>query len=179
MPLILIVAGLMGVVSVGGYLLLSRPSEITETVTTPVIRTEETGPAPEQTPPTPPISEAEVVSPTPTPPTPSAPSPISETVYANGTYSEVTTYVAPSRSVHTVTTTVTITDDVITATAVTFSGDEHPTSTNWQSKFTAALQTAVVGKKITDVANSRIGGASLTSNAYNEALTKIKSSAQS
>ncbi|MBY0537998.1 hypothetical protein K2P47_01215 [Patescibacteria group bacterium] len=179
MPLILIVAGLIAILGVGGFLVISRPNDSTAEPVTPITRTEESSPAVEQTPPTSVVSEPEITTPTPTEPTPISAPADSSMEYQNGTYSEVTTYIAPSRSVHTVTTSVTLTNDVITATTVTFSGDTHPTSTNWQSKFTAALQTEIIGKKLTDVSASRIGGASLTTNAYNEALTQIKSSAQS
>ena len=41
------------------------------------------------------------------------------------------------------------------------------------------VKTLVVGKKLETISLSRVGGASLTTNAFNEALAEVKTKAQS
>ena len=48
-------------------------------------------------------------------------------------------------------------------------GYQHPL----QERFDAVYKTEVVGKKLTDINLSRVGGASLTSKAFNEAVADI------
>ncbi|KXJ97864.1 MAG: hypothetical protein UZ19_OD1000928 [Parcubacteria bacterium OLB19] len=48
-------------------------------------------------------------------------------------------------------------------------GYQHPL----QERFDGAYKTQVVGKRLEDISLSRVGGASLTSKAFNEAIANI------
>lgn len=55
-----------------------------------------------------------------------------------------------------------------------------PISVTRQEKFKAELPTVVVGKKLADLTKlDRVGGSSLTTNAFNDALAKLKAQAGS
>lgn len=55
-----------------------------------------------------------------------------------------------------------------------------PISVTRQEKFKAEIATAVVGKKLADLEKvDRVGGSSLTTNAFNDALAKLKAQAGS
>lgn len=60
---------------------------------------------------------------------------------------------------------VTVTDGVITRAAAVSMAD-HEYSKNWQGKFVAELSSKVVGKKAKDLEVDAIGGASLTTAAF-------------
>jgi hypothetical protein len=206
MPFILIIVGIIAALGFGGFLFMKQPEDSTVIIDTPVARIEEqaTGDAtlpppttstpdttPEatptetapKTPTTPAVTPTPAPTPTPTPtpaPTPTIPAPVApKTVYKNGTYTVSTSYNAPGRSTHSVDATITIKDDIITASNVGFGGDNVNTSTEYQNKFSKGYQTQVIGKNIGTVSLSRVGGASLTTNAFNKALAEVKVSAQS
>lgn len=68
---------------------------------------------------------------------------------------------------------------VITKADTTVMG-KAPISVVRQEKFKAELGTAVVGKKLADLSKvDRVGGSSLTTGAFNEALAKLKAQAGS
>ncbi|MET3805820.1 cytoskeletal protein RodZ [Nakamurella sp. UYEF19] len=96
--------------------------------------------------------------------------------YKNGKYTETGDYDSPSGT-ESVTVTVTLAADVVTATTATGSADSGP-SAQYQEQFLAGYSTEVVGKEIDSVSLSRVSGSSLTSNGFNAALEKIKSDAQ-
>lgn len=53
---------------------------------------------------------------------------------------------------------------------------KNPTSKMRQESFAAALPAAIVGKKLSELSNiDRVGGSSLTTNAFNASLAKLKS----
>ena len=173
MPLILIIVGVIAALILG-FIYTQSQSEGEIEIEAPSIRVEETAPTPE-------VPAAE--TPTDSAVT-SAPAPVAATAdtaftYTDGTYDATANYVTPGRSSHDVNVTLTVADDTITNASVTFTGDDNRTSTGWQSKFAAAYQTQVVGKKIDDVSLTRVGGASLTTGAFNKALAEVKASAQS
>jgi hypothetical protein len=189
MPFILIIVGIIAALGFGGFLFMQKPED--STIDTPVARIEEPAPVvatatpsttitPDTTP------EATQTEKTPTTPavtptsTPTTPAPVApKTVYKNGTYTVSTSYNAPGRSTHSVDATITIKDDVITASNVSYGGDNVNTSTEYQNKFSKGYQTQVIGKNLGTVSLSRVGGASLTTNAFNKALAEVKVSAQS
>jgi len=170
MPLILIVAFVITALGVGGFLFIQNPASDAIKTETPAARTEET-PSTEM--------NTEMDTNSETSATTGATSQDNTSVYANGTYSASASYITPGRSTHNVNVTLTLANDIITDTKVTFTGDENRTTSGMQSKFTAAYQTLVVGKKIDDLSLSRVGGASLTTGAFNKALEEVKISAQS
>jgi hypothetical protein len=170
MPLILIIVGIITALGVGGFLFLQTPESDITLIEAPVARVEETT-TPDTTPAVDTNSETSATTGT---------APVDDTsIYANGTYDASATYTTPGRSSHNVNITLTLTGDVITASNVTFTGDDNKTSAGLQTKFAAAYQTQVVGKKIDDVSLARVGGASLTTNAFNQALAEVKASAKS
>ncbi len=85
-------------------------------------------------------------------------------------------YLTPSRTEHTVDVSVTLTGSVITDVEVLFDGQpEGQFSNSNQGRFYNSYSSEVVGKSIEDISLSRVGGASLTSNAFNEAVQSIAS----
>jgi hypothetical protein len=113
------------------------------------------------------------VSTKPTTPTPATPA----TTYADGTRTVNTSYIAPGNANHTMTVTLALKGDIVTASSIVYGGDTVDTSKNYQSKFMAAYQSQVIGKKLDSIKLSRVGGASLTSNAFNDAVAKVKAAA--
>lgn len=198
MPFILIIVGIIAALGFGGFLFMKQPEDSSVTNDTPVARIEEqaTGDAtatppttitpdttpetiPTETAPTPDATPAPTPAPTPTP-TPTTPASVApKTVYKNGTYTVSTSYNAPGRSTHSVDATITIKDDIITASNVSYGGDNVNTSTEYQNKFSKSYRTQVIGKNLGTVSLSRVGGASLTTNAFNKALAEVKTAAQS
>ena len=94
--------------------------------------------------------------------------------YKDGTYTATTSYSVPHGS-NSITTTVTIAGGKITAVSTSNSSNDHE-SQQYIDSFESGLNSAVVGKSIT-VSPSRIGGASLTTEAFSETLTDVASQA--
>ena len=73
--------------------------------------------------------------------------------------------------------TVTIANDAVSdVTVKTVKAD--PTATQYESQFIGGIKAAIVGKKIDDLNVTRVAGSSLTSQGFDNALTKIKSDAK-
>jgi hypothetical protein len=197
MPIVIIIIGLAVAVGVGGYFL--RPEAVTSPEPEPVpeVRDAETvpdetgdnaleresvppeaGDNPTGTPePVTPVSNEDILESAPAVNSEAATEPASS-VYANGSYDINTSYLAPNRANHTVAVSFTLTNDVVTAAKISFGGDEVATSQDYQNKFVAAYESQVIGKKLDSIKLSRVGGASLTSNAFNDAVAKVKVAAQ-
>ncbi|MDI6944112.1 FMN-binding protein [Microbacterium barkeri] len=95
--------------------------------------------------------------------------------YADGTYTAEGSYQTPE-TVETVSVTVTIEDDVVTAVEVT--GDPQAAeSRQYQSQFIAGIADEVVGVALDDLAVDRVAGSSLTSGGFNAAIEQIKQDA--
>ncbi len=95
--------------------------------------------------------------------------------YVDGTYTAEGAYATPE-TVESISVTVTLKDDVITAVKV--SGDPQAQQTvEYQSKFIGGISDAVVGKNIDQLSVSRVAGSSLTSGGFNEAIDAIKAEA--
>ena len=203
MPIVLIIIGLAIAVGLGGYFL--RPEEVvtpvadtelpatletTDGTTVPTedgddavtagnVPTEEndspTATAPVAGTPTTPTTPATPTTPTSptTPTTPTAPA----TTYADGSYIVNTGYRAPGNANHTMAVTLTLKGDIVTASAIVYGGDKVGESSNYQNRFMRAYESQVIGKKLDAIKLSRVGGASLTSNAFNDAIAKVKAAA--
>ncbi len=188
MPIVLIVVGLALAIGLGGYFLrpeeVVTPAEVTELPTTPETAdgttvpaedgddaiTGESVPAEDGDSPTAPV----VTTPTtPTPTTPATPA----TTYADGAKTVNTTYVAPGNANHTMAVTLTLKGDVVTASSITFGGDKVEESSKYQNRFMSAYQSQVIGKKLDAIKLSRVGGASLTTGGFNDAIAKVKAAA--
>ena len=95
--------------------------------------------------------------------------------YADGTYTAEGSYATPE-SVETITVTVTLEDDIVTAVEVT--GDpQKRESEQYQGQFIGGIADAVVGQDIDELNVSRVAGSSLTSDGFNKAVETIKSEA--
>jgi hypothetical protein len=196
MPIVIIIIGLAVAVGVGGYFLRPEAVSSPEPEPVPEIRDAETAPIetgddaleggnmpseagdnPTGTPePVTPVSDEDILESAPAN-TEASTEPTSS-VYANGSYDINTSYLAPNRANHTVAVSFTLTNDVVTAAKISFGGDEVATSQGYQNKFVAAYESQVIGKKLDSIKLSRVGGASLTSNAFNDAVAKVKVAAQ-
>ena len=78
----------------------------------------------------------------------------------------------------TITVTVTLESDVVTAVEVT--GDPQKSeSEQYQGQFIGGIADVVVGEDIDDIQVSRVAGSSLTSGGFNKAIQTIKSDAAS
>lgn len=95
--------------------------------------------------------------------------------YANGTYTAEGSYATPE-SVETITVTVTLADDVVTAVEVTGEPQKRE-SQQYQGQFVGGIADVVVGQSIDNLQVSRVAGSSLTSSGFNEAIEAIKSEA--
>lgn len=95
--------------------------------------------------------------------------------YADGTYTATGSYATPE-SVETISVTLTVADDVVTAVSV--SGDPQAReSQQYQSQFIGGISDAVVGVDLDELSVTRVAGSSLTSGGFNEALAQIKTDA--
>lgn len=84
-----------------------------------------------------------------------------------------TTYLTPKRTSHTLAVSLTLEGDTVTDASVQYDGKDTGFSNNYQERFDAEYKTLVIGKKLTDISLSRVGGASLTSESFNEAVKQI------
>jgi hypothetical protein len=96
--------------------------------------------------------------------------------YKDGTYTEQGMYNSPGGQ-ELISVELTIANNAVSAVTVkTVKAD--PTATQYEQLFEGGISKAVVGKKINDLNVSRVGGSSLTSQGFNDALTKIKADAK-
>lgn len=135
-------------------------------VTTPVVVAD---PAPVQTT-TPKPTTPPAVTPT-TPSTPTTPPAVTPPASKTVT-SQTVTYRTPARSDNQVAVTVTLTNNTVSDVSVNYNGG-NGVYNNYQKRFDGDYRTQVVGKSISDISLSRVGGASLTSKAFNDALASV------
>lgn len=93
--------------------------------------------------------------------------------YADGVYTATGKYGSLPSSI---TVTVTLVDDVVTAVKVTLEAT-NPTSLDLQRRFAAAIPAVVVGKPIDEVKVGRLAGSSGTPDGFNAAIQRIKEKA--
>lgn len=97
--------------------------------------------------------------------------------YKDGSYTEQGTYSSPGGQ-EVISVDLTIAADAVKAVEVsTVKAD--PTATQYEAKFIGGIGDAIVGKKIDDLNVTNVAGSSLTSQGFDDALTKIKSDAKS
>jgi hypothetical protein len=104
-----------------------------------------------------------------------APNPSHTTTYTDGTYVTQTTYRTPDRDTYYVDVTLTVADDIISSANVTF--DPKAARDKYVKNFSSAYTSKVVGKSLEGMKLSRVGGASLTTTAFNKAITTIQGQA--
>jgi uncharacterized protein with FMN-binding domain len=95
--------------------------------------------------------------------------------YADGSYSAEGEYVSPAGP-STVLVEITIQNDSIAAVTVT-PEQTDPTAKGFQTQFANGIADVIVGRDIDILDVSRVGGSSLTSGGFNDALEKIKAEA--
>lgn len=96
--------------------------------------------------------------------------------YKNGTYTEQGNYSSPGGQ-ETISVSLTIKDDAVKAVTVkTVKAD--PTAQQYEAQFIGGISGAIVGKKIDDLHVTQVAGSSLTSQGFDDALTKIKADAK-
>ncbi len=98
-------------------------------------------------------------------------------VYKNGTYSATATYSVPSGAQNDIKVTLTIQGDTIIA-VTTNNNISESQSQYYVDSFNSNINSAVVGSALTDAYAGRVGGASLTSNAFDDALRTIVNDAK-
>ncbi|MET0447233.1 MAG: FMN-binding protein [Aeromicrobium sp.] len=99
----------------------------------------------------------------------------SDTPYADGTYEASGSYQSPNGT-ESVDVTITLEGDVITDVEVVGHG-ESPDSKRYQGEFIDGIADEVVGVDIDDISVDRVGGSSLTSGGFNQAVADIKEQA--
>lgn len=97
--------------------------------------------------------------------------------YKDGTYKATVTYSVPHGNRNSITASVTIKNGVITDVSTDNSASDRE-SEMYISSFESSVSKAVVGKKIDASFSYRIGGASLTSSAFLDALDSIANKAK-
>jgi uncharacterized protein with FMN-binding domain len=97
--------------------------------------------------------------------------------YKDGAHTASATYLTPAKAEYLVEVSLTLANDIVTDAQITYSqgAEKDPNA----AKFEAAYRTEVIGKNIDTLNLSRVGGASLTTGAFNNALTNIKTDAKS
>lgn len=154
------IIALVVIVALGvGFTLMQSPKTTTTDTPTPV---------------------TEVVTETPTTETPRTEEvPPSNTAsdYNNGVHSTQVTYFTPMRTEYLLDISLTLNNDIITDANIAYSqgAEVDPNA----QKFEAAYKSQIIGKDIDSLNLSRVGGASLTTGAFNEALVAIKADAKS
>ena len=97
--------------------------------------------------------------------------------YKNGVHSADVTYLTPIKAEYTLEVSLTLANDIVTDAQIVYSqgAEKDPNA----QRFEAAYRTEVIGKNIATLNLSRVGGASLTTAAFNNALVNIKTDAKS
>ena len=117
-------------------------------------------------------------SPTPpkeTPPSIPTPPPGPSTAYKSGSYSSSVTYRVPSGRSYTMDVSLTVTGDTVTTSNVSF--DIFGTNDGNTQNFVSEYRSHVIGQKLSQISLARVGGASITSRAFNQAIGAIKTKA--
>jgi uncharacterized protein with FMN-binding domain len=98
--------------------------------------------------------------------------------YDDGTYEATADYQSPNGT-ETIKVTLTLEGDVVTDVEVEgASVDPSPEVIRYQGEFEDGIAAEVVGKDLDELSVDRVGGSSLTSGGFNEAIEQIKALAQ-
>ena len=98
--------------------------------------------------------------------------------YEDGTYDATADYQSPNGT-ETIKVTLTLESDVVTDVEVEGkSVDPSPEVERYQGEFEDGIAEEVVGKNLDELSVDRVGGSSLTSGGFNEAVEQIKVKAQ-
>lgn len=195
MPAIIAIVAVVALVGAGAYFFTSTP-DTTETAAEPAARTEvaanpetvivdtpESGepPEPEAEPAALPDATPDDSAPVATEaaPEPAAAEPAEAAEpAATGpvTYESDVSYTTPGGTSHDMTISLTLNNGVVVGADVVYDGGEGY-SNNHQRRFDAAFEGEVLGQSLSSISLSRVGGASLTSEAFNDAVADISTQA--
>ena len=101
----------------------------------------------------------------------------SSSIYDDGTYTASSTYMVP-RGSNSINTKITVSGGKIATVEVDHNYSDRE-SGMYIDSFENALQSVVIGQSIDGISPSRIGGATLTTNAFSQTLTTIANEARS
>lgn len=96
-----------------------------------------------------------------------------DTATLAATYTGSGTYLTPARTSHKIDVTLTIAAGIVTDADVVYDGGAGYSNPN-QERFDNAYRAEVIGKPLSEISLSRVGGASVTSAAFNEAVASIR-----
>jgi hypothetical protein len=158
----------------------TTPAEIvsineTSSTTSPSLPTDTPVATPTQTPSEPAAPAPSGAQPTtPVPPQTPAPTPVPSSTYTDGTYYATKSYRTPDGT-YEMTVGLTVKGDTVTNSTVTY--DSEGTKSSYSKRFNGGYQNQVIGKDLGSINLSRVSGSSLTTAAFNNALSSIKSQA--
>jgi hypothetical protein len=112
-----------------------------------------------------------------TDPVASEPTQITSTVFKNGTYKYIQNYDVPKGGQNTLIAEITVENDTVTAISASSTFEDRD-SVPYINGFKSSVNGAVVAKKLASLSVSRIGGASLTSGAFANVISKLQSEAK-
>lgn len=112
---------------------------------------------------------------TPAPTSTPAPTPVT-TAYMNGIYTVLQKYTVEGKQ-DSITVQLTIQNDYASNLVDTYTYSSTK-SKKYQDSFESNIRSLVVGKAINNISLSRVGGASITTNAFNQAFSQIKNNAR-
>lgn len=161
-----IVVAILGVVIVVMGVLLFTLSPAKEPETTPVVETQEMNRTE--------AMEAEEEATIEVAPAIEAEATIDEPVaVAAATFTGSGSYLTPARSKHELDVTLTVEKGIVTAANIVYDNGAG-FSNGHQERFDNAYKAQVIGKPLGDISLSRVGGASLTTEGFNQAVAAIK-----
>lgn len=97
-------------------------------------------------------------------------------IYKNGVHTATVTYLTPVKAEYMLGVSLTLENDTVTDAQVIYSqgAEKDPNAQNFET----AYRTEIIGKNIDSLNLSRVGGASLTTGAFNKSLAAIKTDAK-
>lgn len=107
---------------------------------------------------------------------PAAASVATDATYKDGTYTVDDTYPSPG-GIEDIKVVLTLKDNIVTEVEVTQDANEAE-SAEYQGRFQEGYKSKVIGKALSSLSLSRSSGASLTTNAFNDALEQIRTKAK-
>lgn len=103
---------------------------------------------------------------------------VSANDYNDGSYTSQVTYPLPNGGSHFIVVNVTLEADAVTDLVLSYDGENGSASSRSQTRFSETINPFVLTKDLDEItALSRVGGSSLTTDAFNEALGNIKADA--
>ncbi len=95
------------------------------------------------------------------------------TTIAANTFTGSGSYLTPARTTHELEVALTVENGIVTAADVTYDRGAGFSNPN-QERFDGAFEAQVIGKSLDSISLSRVGGASLTTEAFNQAVAAIQ-----